>query len=190
MPTTSEQHPRELLPWLVNQSLNEDERVQVERHVNTCAQCQAEVQWLQAMRSGVQAQTYGGAGEMGWQRLRHGLRETRKTDRPRWVVPAALAASLVIAVQFVLLVQLQPQPTYAPLTGPAAGVPILQVEFVPEASEAALRALLRENGLRIIDGPSAAGVYRLALDPERDANTVASTLKTRSDLIRHSAWEE
>jgi anti-sigma factor RsiW len=189
MPQTSEQHPTELLPWLVNGTLQGAERKAVEAHVAGCARCQAEVELLRAMRRAVQAGPPAGAGELGWQRLRRRLRRER-TVTPRWVWPAALAASLVIVAQTTLLLQGLPEPAlYEPLGGPVAGEQAAQVRFVPEASEAALRALLREAGVRIIDGPSAAGVYRLSLDPERDPDEVTELLQARPDLIRHFALE-
>jgi anti-sigma factor RsiW len=189
MSEASEQHPTELLPWLVNGTLQGAERDAVEVHVAGCARCRAEVDLLRAMRRGVQAEAPAGAGELGWQRLRRGLRRDRAVT-PRWVWPAALAASLVIVAQTALLVQGLPESArYEPLGERAAVEQAAQVRFVPEASEAALRALLREAGVRIIDGPSAAGVYRLALDPERDPAEVTELLQARPDLIRHFALE-
>lgn len=190
MSDSTEQHPLELLPWLVNGTLSGAERDRVERHVAGCHRCRAEVQVLEAMRRGVKAGPSAGAGDLGWQRLRRSLRRERPAT-PRWVLPAAVAASLVIVAQSVLLLQGPGEPAhYEPLSGPVSSGPVLQVRFVPQAREADLRALLRDSGLRIIDGPSAAGVYRLAVESPRDPVQAADALGARPDLIGHVALED
>ncbi|OOG22017.1 hypothetical protein B1C78_15645 [Thioalkalivibrio denitrificans] len=190
MPESTEQHPRELLPWLVNGTLDGAEHEAVSRHVAACAACQAEVSLLRAMRRGVKAVEPAGAGELGWQRLRRGLGGQVRTVTPRWVIPAAMAASLVIVAQAALLVTRAPETVrYEPLADPVPTEVLAQVRFTPEASEADLRALLREAGVRIVDGPSAAGVYRLAVEPDRDPEAAARVLRERSDLIPHFALE-
>jgi anti-sigma factor RsiW len=189
MQAASEHHPRELLPWLANGTLEGAERTEVERHVADCAQCQSELALLKTLRNTLQAQPQTDAGELGLQRL---LRSVRKEPgaRPRWLLPAAMAAGLVIAVQTVMLMQTGPVETvYAPLSGPATGEVVLQVEFTPDAREVELRAALHAVGARIVDGPSAAGVYRIALEPGRDSQQALDELQARTDLVRHIARE-
>jgi len=41
---------RELLPWFVNGTLSEEERVLVERHLRRCRRCRTEVEELQEMK--------------------------------------------------------------------------------------------------------------------------------------------
>lgn len=43
-----------LLPWYVNHSLDEDERVRVRRHVVACTECQEEVGFLRTLASGIE----------------------------------------------------------------------------------------------------------------------------------------
>lgn len=189
MQTASEHHPRELLPWLANGTLEGAERTEVERHVAGCTQCQSELALLQSLRTTLQAQTQTDAGELGLQRLLRGVRREPRA-RPRWLLPAAMAAGLVIAVQAVLLMQTSPvEMVYAPLSGPAASETVLQVEFAPDAREAALRAALQAVGAHIVDGPSAAGLYRIALESGRDPQQALDELQARTDLIRHIARE-
>lgn len=190
MTYTPDQHPRDLLPWLANGTLEEPERNAVEQHVSTCSDCQAELQLLQNLRTTMQAQAQPGAGELGLQRLLRSVRQ-RPAARPRWLLPVALAAGLVIALQAGLLIQMHTNETvYAPLSGPVAGAGVLQVQFAPDAREADLRALLRETGARIVDGPSAAGVYRIVVDPDKNLQSVTEALQARTDLIRYVAPEE
>lgn len=189
MPRQHDQHPTELLPWLANDTLEGAERNAVARHVEECAECRAELKLLQSLRTTVQSEARPEAGELGLQRL---LRDVRKmsVSKPRWLLPAALAASLVIAVQAVMLLQMAPrEPRYAPLSGPASSEGVLQVEFMPDAREADLRELLRASGVRIVDGPSAVGLYRLAVEPGRDPKQVEASLREHADLIGHVALE-
>lgn len=189
MADTPRQHPTELLPWLVNGTLAGSEREAVESHLADCEHCRAEVRLLQAMRGGVKSTAPVGAGELGWRRLRRDLHGTPRSVTPRWVMPAAVAACLVIVAQTAMLVIQRPEPArYEPLSGPAVEAQA-QVRFVPQASEGELRALLLEAGVRIVDGPSAAGVYRLSVEPGRDLDEAARVLRARPDLIGHFALE-
>ena len=60
---------------------------------------------------------------------------------------------------------------YAPVSERPAGGPTLSVAFLPEATEADMRALLQEIDARISDGPSAIGLWQLSFadDAARDA---------------------
>jgi hypothetical protein len=67
--------------------------------------------------------------------------------------------------------QMAGAPAVAPPAPPPAAIAapggVLSVAFAPDATEAAIRALLLEQGLEIVAGPSALGLYVLrADDPE------------------------
>ncbi|MGH8747072.1 MAG: hypothetical protein ACREUK_11355, partial [Burkholderiales bacterium] len=55
------------------------------------------------------------------------------------------------------------EPAIEPLGERAPAGVVLQLRFDPAASEARIRALLREHDAVVIDGPSALGVYRVRL---------------------------
>jgi len=190
MPHRFDQHPTELLPWLANGTLQGAEQDAVKRHVDGCAECQNELNLLLRLRTTIQSETLPeGAGELGLQRLLRQVGKKSKSPR-RWWLSAALAASLVIGVQTVMLLQRVPDESlYTPLSGPTAREGVLQVEFMPEAREADLRELLRASGARIVDGPSAVGLYRLAIQPGSDPDQVLRRLRERTDLIRHITLE-
>ena len=188
----SDRHPTELLPWLANGTLEGEERATVKAHLANCETCRDELRLLQDLRETIRAEPPADAGDLGLQRLLQAVRREGKTQtvRPRWLIPAALAASLVIAVQTVMLLQPgPPAPVYAPLSGPSAGQGVMQVEFMPDAREADLRNLLRDAGARIVDGPSAVGLYRLAIEPGRDPQRVLEQLRSHKTLVRHVALE-
>ena len=66
---------------------------------------------------------------------------------------------------------------------PAAAA--LRVRFADEAPESRLRALLLEAGLRIVDGPSAAGLYALApLTRGGSLDAAVDRLRNSTDTVR------
>jgi anti-sigma factor RsiW len=105
-----------------------------------------------------------GPGELGWARLERALdakADSRPTRRPLWQLTAAAAAAVL--VWQVVAVPLLPdsEGVYAPVSETPAARPGLTVAFAPEATEAAMRALLREVGAEVIGGPTAVGLWQL-----------------------------
>lgn len=188
------EHPEDLLPWYVNDTLDGEERARVERHLAGCAHCRAELELLKAVRGEVRAlDTVEGPGELARARL---LREARRTGgaRSRWL-PLALAASLaVVALQAVVLMSVWlPQDGYAPLGAAPAGV-VLQVRFAPEATEREMRAALAAVNGSIVDGPGALGVYRVRLEgvrPEENERIAAAlgALRAAAPVVTHAERE-
>ncbi len=202
---TPTEHPDELLPWYVNATLDEADRKRVARHLEQCARCRAEIAFLSRLREQIResSRDVPPPGELGLRRLMReveGLEAARKA-RPRraWHVPVlAAAASVVLVVAVLVPYTLQRDAAVdMRLLGDEAvqeaGV-LLQVEFVPAASEAEIRALLLEVGAVIVNGPSAAGVYRLRLegvggDDAAAVTRVLERLRSRPDVVRHVARE-
>lgn len=109
--------------------------------------------------------------------------------------PLAIAASVLVAAQAALLLSYPagPPPETPPsdalrgAIGPqeSALAPELlaRVAFRPEAREDALRRLMLETDARIVDGPSALGLYTLAF-PDRGARDAAlDRYAVRSNLV-------
>ena len=172
------------LPWLVNGSLDKDERAAVEARIENSKALRDEYAFLAALRDSVKQQALADAPlEMSWQRLRRDIRrQYPKGVSSRWRF-AAIAASLFLLVQS-LVVWLPDDNSehYHPLSS-SVTEPGLRVQFVDSAPQARIRQLLREQHLRIVDGPSAAGLYRLVSDGNR-ADALAA-LKKQTDLIAH-----
>lgn len=191
---------RRLLPWLVNGRLDDDARTWVEQHVAGCSDCRREVEELRLLRSSY----LGGADDIavhdadaaevdaGWRRLRPRLgRADAGRERPwhgrwmdaRWL--AALAAQSVAIVVLGIMVWRQPAPPAAYRTlgnTPAATAGTLVVQFDPRLTEARLRALVRSNDARIVDGPNATGAYVLAV-PTRRLTQVRDALRSAPGVI-------
>lgn len=100
----------ELLPWLVNDTLEEPHRGAVQLHVGECTKCQADIAALERLQSALQNDALtpivprmdpyqlldGATRGPGWNRLAW-------PDRTGPWLPVALAASLLLAVAVLLL---------------------------------------------------------------------------------------
>lgn len=172
------------LPWLVNGSLDKHESAAVEASIENSKELRDEYAFLAALRDSVKQQDLADVPlEMSWQRLRRDIRrQSPKGVSSRWRF-AAIAASLFLLVQS-LVVWLPDESSghYQPLSSSVAE-PGLLVQFVDSAPQARIQQLLREQHLRIVDGPSAAGLYRLVSDGNQ-AEALAA-LKKQTDLIAH-----
>lgn len=207
-------HPVMLLPWYVTGTLTRGEHAEVAAHLEVCAQCRAELESLRAIRLQVQAASDEGsaptpaARRRAMERIREQpaaqaarLRtdsapaDSSVTDRlaaffrsllaPKWAPTAAVA---LIALQLGVLSWVIQRPEEAQITTRGLDAPVgrVQVTFAPTASEHDIRSLLGEIRGRIVDGPSADGVYLVevpAADPARLAAKV-ETLRARADLVR------
>lgn len=172
-----------LLPWLVNGTLDDDERRQVEQHVAECAQCQREVDWLHTLQAQYRDHDVGADhASHAMKRLRHrmGKISTRtatpaslsSTWRRRgrqlaWL--AAAQAAIIIAMGATLLQDRHV--TYHTLSAPTSKGSLLVVVFDPRISEAQMRQLVRAGNGRIVGGPTETGAYLLSVPDEQAAFT-------------------
>jgi hypothetical protein len=182
-----------LLPWWVNGTLPEDERIQVEQHVNECVQCQREAIWLRTLQDeyiGDDAAT-GDATP-----TTHRLRRRVKAENAKTVLPSpppsvwmrygrrlawlAAAQAALILVLGVALFQNRP-PVYHTLSAPSGGGSLFVVVFNPHISEAQLRQLVRASDARIVGGPTEAGAYLLRVPSER-ASSAQKTLHDSTEV--------
>jgi anti-sigma-K factor RskA len=176
-----------ILPWLVNGTLDDDERAQVEQHVNECAQCQREVAWLRTLHAQYRNDsTEAGDLSRATRRLRHRVEaENARTVMPtplpstwrrrgrRLALLAALQAVVIIGMGMALLQERHP--TYHTLSAPTGKGSLLVVVFDPHISEAQMRQLIRAGDARIVGGPTDSGAYLLSVPDER-ASTVKKML--------------
>ena len=198
---TNDQHPDELLPWFVNQSLSDHEREQVEAHLQSCSRCQQEVDFLRNVRAEVKTCSSSSPGELGLQRL---LREVKQDSSLQqgygqkrsgwWGNGLAIAASLVIMVQAGLLMDAwffsKPM---VPLSGPSDLGVILQISFQPTATEPDIRQTVSAiNGI-FVGGPGQLGIYRIRLPLEsQDKSTIEEAmglLRNQKNVVSHVARE-
>ena len=197
----NDQHPDELLPWFVNQSLLDHEREQVEVHLQSCSRCQQEVEFLRNVREEVKTFSPSLPGELGLQRL---LREVKQDsshqqghgqNRSWWSGNLlAIAASLVIMVQAGLLMDawFLSKPM-APLSGPTDFEVILQISFQPTATEPDIRQTVSAINGMFVGGPGQLGIYRirlpLAAEDKTGIEEAIVFLRNQKKVISHVARE-
>ncbi|RDS86722.1 zf-HC2 domain-containing protein [Dyella psychrodurans] len=172
-----------LLPWLINGTLDDDERRQVEQHVAECAQCQREVAWLRTLQSQYRDDD-ADADHVphAMKRLRHrmgkvGIKRAtpaslssawrRRGRRLAWL--AAAQAAIIFAMGVVLLQDRHA--AYHTLSAPASKGSLLVVVFDPRISEAQMRRLVRAGDGRIVGGPTETGAYLLSVPDEQAASS-------------------
>ena len=202
MPQEQQEHPAELLPWFVNETLSTEERYAVEQHIATCPQCQQEIALLQEMRSHVKGTRSESPGEFGLNRLLSTVRNDRsvtevpeQSSSPWWKTGFAIAASLIIFIQAGLLIDTwYLSKPVVPLTGPQPQGLVLQVSFTPTTTEAQIREIITAIHGRFIDGPSSLGIYRIRLDDTETshASTIEHAiqhLRQKTEIILHVTQE-
>ncbi len=188
----------ELLPFYVNGTLQDAERLQVEEALKGNADLQEEVSLLKRLRAEMQEiDVETSPGELGLKRLQKSLiaEQEQSIEAPTsandnvmgwgWKA-AAVAACMLLAIQtFVFAPSLTDD--NADLTAAGGGtisVPhgvLYSVTFSPDAKEEDMRALLLSVGARIVDGPSAIGVYRLSAPGKSDE--ILKKFQARRNLI-------
>lgn len=184
-----------LLPFYVNGTATEAERARVERARAEDPGIAAEIAFLEALRAGMRADEEPDAyspGELGLTRLQREMRNGPHQDaraaapvrRGRWQA-MAMAASVALFLGIgagTLLTPMLDDGTYRAADGSAESTsgPVLQISFVPTATEQDIRALLTRNNLSIVAGPSALGIYRAVLR-DADPATLARVLRSLSD---------
>ncbi|WP_085906901.1 zf-HC2 domain-containing protein [Kiloniella majae] len=186
----------ELLPFYVNGTLEGEELEVVKKALAEDEVLRDECTFLENMRDEVQNQDLGvSPGEFGLKRLQRDLVKERTTESQKmpqndnvksgvWRI-ATIAACMMFLVQTAYVVPLwqQNNDLVAASGGNIAHIrgPILSITFVPEAQEENIRELLLAVDARIVDGPSALGVYKLSVS--KDPDRVISKLQAHKNLV-------
>lgn len=176
----------ELLPWLVNGTLDGRERERVESHVAQCLACRRELEAARALQAAVASEERDPAIASALARLHvrldeeeagYGPRQSMRMLARRWR-EARPAVRRTLAAQFALILVLagalsivvaargSSPVLYRTLSDARASVPsrpAIVVAFKGEHSEQEIRRLLLRLNARVVDGPSSVGAYRLEL---------------------------
>lgn len=190
---STEQQALELLPWYVNGTLSDEERELVRRELLFSLTCRKEFERLRRLQRAMQREDgESAATERAFERLlariedSAAMRPARRRSLPRpvaWPYFAQAALLLVFVSGLVWWTFPAPstvQQSYGTLSTPQladAGVTRLRVVFAPGVSEAAVRELLAEYQLTIVDGPTRDGLYTLAPAAGADVRLVVAALK-------------
>jgi anti-sigma factor RsiW len=184
----------DLIPWLVNDSLDAARRAALEQHLGDCPACRGEVQAQRELmhelnsRPLVEAMPRASLQRL-WARLDAGVAPARRAaaaagraraPAPRWILAAAgillvLGASLAMFAPW----RAGPAADYRTVAetsdSPAPGS--IRAVFAGGMTVAELQALLQETGLHAVSGPTASGVYTLAPVTARDAPAALAVLR-------------
>jgi hypothetical protein len=200
----------EILPWFVNGTLGELERQRVDAHLRTCAVCRNDLlqerRVYQAM-AGETSVEYMPAASL--KRLQAKLDGPRKGAAPvemavspampvkqptrRWTPWQRIAASIAVAAVVLSLLTMNQwarfrtrelSPDYQTVTTSRSRAPdeVVRAVFSPSITLVELQAILDEAQLRIVAGPTEAGVYSLARNSERSVNSSLALLRRHADV--------
>jgi anti-sigma factor RsiW len=159
----------ELIPWYLNGSLSGEERDEVEVYLRQSAVAVADLALWRAVQLHTRAQTLADAGtDLGWRRLRGRLRTADTGAGQNWWKAAVAAGVLAIAgLQTVILLRPDSPAVHRPLTGasaPATQAWRFQVRFQESANIKQINELLHRLDASLVAGPSALGIYELAIE--------------------------
>ena len=196
-----------LLPWYVNDTLEDGDRARVELHLNHCVECRAELRREIRLAEGVSAlETESGNVDVAWARMNRQLDEERAAASPRWGWLAKLRSALVgepaagggpawlgwvAAAQFAVILLLggallapaAPARYHALSAAPVDSAANLIVIFRPETREEEFRAILRANNARLVGGPTSAHAYLLHVSMPERAKTLTKLRRQPSVVL-------
>jgi anti-sigma factor RsiW len=175
-----------LIPWYVNDTLDEQERARVNAHVGECASCRDDLAVNQRILDGIAAQPALDYMPMAsLKRLQARLdtvqgegpsspkimpAEPERSESPwRGWIAASIAAmtvaiGLLAADRWVQFEARATQSNYRTVTNsiPRPAGEVIRAVFSPAITLDQLQAILDEAQLKIVSGPTEAGVYSLA----------------------------
>jgi hypothetical protein len=192
-----------LIPWYVNGSVSEIDRQRVDAHLLQCAQCRNDLTLERGVYEGMSADTgveYMPAaslkrlqarldGLVTEARVGEGSQEAFVAVPRRRVVTwqGVMAASVAIMAVAVSLLaadrwtqsRTRAAASYYTVTtaAPRVSNEVIRAVFIPTITLVELQSVLDEAGLRIISGPTEAGVYSLAANSRRPVSSSLALLR-------------
>ncbi len=179
---------RALLPLAANGTLTPAQQAQLDAGLLRHPELRHELRWLQALRETLHTQPLDPVpeGDLGWSAFAQRLPAASakpQPARPGWAerlrdwlqantLPVLATACALLVAQAVVIGTLMPTGTDyraagGPTTTQAAGV-LLHVTVRASVTEPQLREALRRANARIVNGPSALGVYTLRFETGAD----------------------
>ena len=191
--TAEHQEVSALIPWYVNETLDEPGRKRVDAHVDACALCRDDLAVQQRICEGIHAQPALDYMPVASLKRLHARLDALQTGPAPAEAPApehhgrsatpwrgwmaASVAALAVAVGLVVVDRWArlTQPNYSTVTTAVARPQgeVIRAVFAPTITLVELQAILDEAQLRIVSGPTEAGVYSLA---SNSALTVRASL--------------
>lgn len=188
-----------LIPWHVNGTIGEDDKVKLEAHCAECARCREELAVEQKIYRGMAQQPaveympaaslkklqnlIDGRAEVQVPPVRSASRFARPSLMAASVAALALAVSL-LAADRVMVARNEAAPKYRTVTNPRSKPTdeVIRAVFAPDVTVEQLKGLLDEAQMRIVSGPSEAGVYSLAATSQRPVTESLALLRKHPDV--------
>ena len=186
-----------MIPWYVNETLEEPARKRVDAHIDACAICRDDLAVQRRICEGIDAQpaldympvaslkrlhARLDALQAGAVPVRAPAPEPKTRGATPWrgwkaasVAAVAVAVGLVVVDRWAQVDARLTQPSYRTVTTPVPRPQgeVIRAVFAPTITLVELQSILDEAQLRIVSGPTEAGVYSLAAN---------STLTVRASL--------
>ena len=197
-----------LLPWLINGTLSEVEKNELEFALSQSEKLRKEKEILTRLQHQVTRQEMPNVPiEFAWQKMKRQIIDEKKlkqnqalnasvNSEKKWRYIGMAASVLLILQSSSLLVSWKQEEAYKPLSSNSTNVRNNAVQFTLQFVDAAtaldIQQLLRENQLSVISGPSSIGLYRVSgpTDSINHAAKMLAQLKSRSDVITHVQQDE
>lgn len=199
----SHEQARELLPWLVNGSLDELERDLVDEHARTCVVCRRDLAELQNLQESIaQMSDTAETPAPDMRRInaridalierqgrgREYVSSLREFFASPWRIAFAVQTVLVLALGIALLWPQNEEAGFTTLTAPSE-LPdgqYIRVVVDPSLGAVELSRLIGDLGLTVIDGPSERGVTTLRITTAvsaADRDTIVSGLLSNQGIL-------
>ena len=189
-----------LLPWYVNETLAEADRLRVETHAGNCMACREDLAAQQRICEAIEAQpalNYMPVASL--KRLQARLDtlaapaatppQEQPANRMPWrgwmaasVAALAVAVALFAADRWVLEQRLQPSYRTVTSSVPRPQGEVIRAVFSPAITLVELQTILDEAQLRIVSGPTEAGVYSLASNSTLTVHASLALLRQHSTV--------
>jgi Putative zinc-finger len=173
----------DLIPWFVNGSASAQDSADLEQHLGQCADCRAEIcaqqAILRAMSRGAVVESMPNASlQKLWSRIdapsgkAEAAAAPRRSPAVRWLTAAVIVQALMMGALLAMVKSSQQSaaPAFRTVSSPAVPVaaPGVRAVFASSLTLGGLQSLLTQAHLQIVAGPSADGVYSLALQSSAD----------------------
>ncbi len=195
--------------WYLNGSLSEEDQLWAKEFLETSEQGREELQFDKDIEQELRAEQAEIPADLGWETLLRKARADSSAARQsthKVAVPESrgwfsgileklfspamgMAMAAIVAVQAVTIVTMYPGTGEDTVNYRSPGVvqhvPAVRAIFVKEMTESRMRAVLIENNLRIVDGPTPYGEYVLYSN-DGNLEVIAEKLKSQGALDHYS----
>lgn len=192
---TTSPTPAELdLPFFINGTLEPEAARAVSANLDADPALAQEAQALTNLRTAMQAEDpLASPGEFGLARL---MRDIKAEDAPQtapaprttlWRAQGFALAAAIAGLAALLLPMLSqtpaPEPVFEQASGAVGGD--LVVSFADSATAAQIADLLLDTGLVIVEGPSALGLYHLAVQDDLSPEAALTQLEQAPTIVTY-----